>query len=130
LPRSRDPIRVYQCKASQPKTHSGNNDMATIELEVAKRLFARYRVERAGISDVAEMASVCLICGSPHIDPVPGEDGKFVCRNCGFGFSRYACTACDKAIDGRDPNCLKCAACGKRKCTCGSCACPDSCAAS
>jgi methionyl-tRNA synthetase len=99
--------------------------MATIALEVAKQLFARHRTERDGISDIAEMASVCLICGSPHIDAVPGEDGKFVCRNCGFGFARSTCETCGKTVDSRDSKHPKCGDCGKRICVCGRCNCPS-----
>lgn len=91
--------------------------------EVAAKLFLQHRANREGIHRKPEMASVCLICGSAHIDSDPTEPGKLVCRNCGFAFYRYECSSCGSTIDSRDPCNARCTVCRERKCTCGACAC-------
>jgi hypothetical protein len=55
---------------------------------------------------------------------VEGNPYKLVCRNCGFAFHRYECSACGATIDGRDPRNPPCEKCGLRVCTCGACECP------
>lgn len=90
----------------------------------AKKLFEHYRKHRDGIRNKPEMASVCLICGSIHIAPKKGEEGKLYCIDCGFAFFRYPCSTCGKTIDGRDPQNPGCPECGMRVCTCGACNCP------
>ena len=97
---------------------------ATLDRETVKRLFDHYRKQRDGIRNRPEMASICLICGSVHIIPKPGDPYKLVCRDCGFAFYRYSCPACGKTIDGRDPQNRNCEGCGLRLCTCGACGCP------
>lgn len=97
--------------------------MEPFDRDTAKKLFDRYRKNRDGIRNKAEMASICLICGSIHIFPKEGENGKLYCRNCGFAFSRYQCPACGKTVDGRDPKNPACRDCGERVCTCGVCGC-------
>jgi rubrerythrin len=98
--------------------------METLDRETAKRLFDHYYKNREGIRTKPEMAFVCLICGSVHIVPKPGDEHKLVCRDCGFAFFRYACPACGKTIDGRDPKNPACPGeCGLRVCTCGACGC-------
>ena len=91
--------------------------------EEGKRLFKKYRSHREGIRNCPEMASVCLICESVDIAPKPGEELMRYCRNCGFAFYRYTCSACGKTIDGRDPYNPGCPDCGQRVCTCGACGC-------
>jgi rubrerythrin len=100
--------------------------MGQLALEIAKKLFEHHRNRRTGVSEIPEMASVCLICGSNHIDPVNGDSKRLVCRNCGFAFYRYECPTCGKTIDGRDPQHLKCRTCREPQCTCGACGCPPS----
>ncbi|HEY5958251.1 MAG TPA: hypothetical protein VIV60_16920 [Polyangiaceae bacterium] len=94
-----------------------------LDLNLAQGLFTKYRTERTGISDVPEMQYVCLICGSVHIERVSGDQRKWVCRNCGFGFQRYACAACGLVIDSRDPSFAKCTTCNGIACSCGACNC-------
>jgi len=94
-----------------------------LDRELAKQLFAQYRKQRDGIRNRQELASLCLICGSIHIIP-SDEPGMLICRDCRFAFYRYACSACDKTVDGRDPKNPACRECGWRKCTCGACHCP------
>jgi DNA-directed RNA polymerase subunit RPC12/RpoP len=91
---------------------------------MAKQLFDQYRKQRDGIRNRPELASLCLICGSVHIVPKEDEPGMLICRDCRFAFYRYACTACGKTVDGRDPKNLACRECGWRICTCGTCHCP------
>jgi len=98
--------------------------MATIDRDTAKKLFDHYRKQRDGIRNRAELASICLICGSVHIVPKAGEPGMLACRNCGFSWYRYDCPACGKTVDGRDPQNPGCRVCGVRICTCGVCGCP------
>jgi DNA-directed RNA polymerase subunit RPC12/RpoP len=98
--------------------------MEPLDRESARNLFDHYRSRREGIRNKPEMASVCLICGSVHIIPKEGDSHKLVCRDCGFAFFRYECSACGKTVDGRDPLNPACAECGLRVCTCGSCECP------
>jgi len=98
--------------------------MVTLDLNAAKELFDHYRSHRDGIRNKPEMAYVCLICGSPHIIPKDGDNHMLVCRSCGFAFYRYACSACGKTVDGRDPRNKGCRECGLRFCTCGTCGCP------
>jgi hypothetical protein len=100
--------------------------METLDRETAKQLFDKYRRNRDGIRNSPDMASICLICGSIHITPKPGEPGMLACRNCGFSWYRYECTACGKTVDGRDPKNPGCRICGVRICTCGVCGCPNS----
>lgn len=90
----------------------------------AQKLFDHYRKHRDGIRNKPEMATICLICGSVHIEPKPGEPGEYVCRNCGFVFYRSECSACGRVVDGRDPKNPACRGCGARVCTCGVCGCP------
>ncbi|MFZ4857412.1 MAG: hypothetical protein ACOYL3_13545 [Desulfuromonadaceae bacterium] len=97
--------------------------MQTPDRETAKKLFERFRTNRDGIRNSPEMASVCLICGSIHIVPRPGENQKLLCRDCGFAFFRYSCSACGNTVDGRDPLNPACRECGSRICTCGACGC-------
>lgn len=98
--------------------------METIDRETAKQLFTHYQKNRDGIRNKPEMAGICLICGSVHIIPKPGDDHKLLCRACGFAFFRYSCTACGKTVDGRDPKNPACRnECGLRICTCGACGC-------
>jgi hypothetical protein len=97
--------------------------MALVDLALAHELFREYRQNRAGISRKPEMASVCLICGSVHIEPDPRDGRKLVCRNCGFAFYRYRCVSCGSTIDSRDPSNPLCSDCHERKCTCGNCSC-------
>ena len=100
--------------------------MTTIDAATAFALFRMHQGSRAGINRKPEMGSVCLICGSVHIAPDPGNPRKLVCRNCGFAFLRYQCPACANLIDSRDPTNLHCPLCCGRKCTCGNCDCtPD-----
>lgn len=98
-----------------------------VELDrvTAQQLFNHYRQQRDGIRDNPEMASICLICGSVHVGPKNGETGMLVCRNCGFSWYRYECTACGKTVDGRDPLNPACRVCSWRICTCGTCSCPS-----
>ena len=98
--------------------------MEPLDRETGGKLFNHYRKQRDGIRNSPEMASVCLICGSIHIDPKPGDGRMLVCRNCGFAFYRYPCPACGATIDGRDPRNPGCRECGARVCTCGVCDCP------
>lgn len=97
--------------------------MEPLDKDTAKKFFDRYRKQRDGIRNSTEMASICLICGSIQIVPKPGEPGMLACRNCGFSWYRYECTACGKTVDGRDPKNPGCRACGMRICTCGACGC-------
>ena len=99
--------------------------MDTLDKEAANKLFDHYRKQRDGIRNSPEMASLCLICGSVHIVPKPGEAGMLACRNCGFSWYRYECTVCGKTVDGRDPQNPGCRVCGSRICTCGVCGCHD-----
>jgi rubrerythrin len=98
--------------------------METLDRETAKQLYNQYLTHRDGIRNRPEMAWVCLICGSVHIIPKPDDPHKLVCRDCGFAFYRYACPACGRTIDGRDPKNPSCGECGLRVCTCGACGCP------
>lgn len=97
--------------------------MSAIDSATGRELFQRHRRNRAGIAGIPAMGSVCLICGSVHMDVDPANGRRFVCRNCGFAFERYACPSCDSTIDSRDPNDPLCATCHQHRCTCGSCAC-------
>jgi hypothetical protein len=98
--------------------------MEPLERDTAKKLFDHYRNNRDGIRNKPEMATVCLICGSVHIIPKPGDERMLVCRDCGFAFYRYACQVCGETVDGRDPKNPGCrGACGLRTCTCGACGC-------
>lgn len=97
--------------------------MEAPDKDTAKRLFDHYRTHRDGIRNKAEMASICLICGSTHIIPKDGDERMLVCRNCNFAFYRYACRSCGRIIDGRDPANSGCRECGLRMCTCGVCGC-------
>jgi DNA-directed RNA polymerase subunit RPC12/RpoP len=97
--------------------------MLAVDRETAKKLFQRFRTKRDGIRNSPEMASVCLICGSIHIIPKPGDGQKLICRDCGFPFFRYTCSICGKTVDGRDPMNPLCRECGFRVCTCGACGC-------
>jgi hypothetical protein len=98
--------------------------METVDRETGKKLFEHYRKHRDGIRNKPEMASVCLICGSIHINPKAGDDRMLVCLNCGFAFYRYECIACGKTIDGRDSQNPGCRECDLRICACGVCGCP------
>jgi len=100
--------------------------MESPDRETAARLFSKYRKQRDGIRKCPEMASVCLICGSIHIVQKDGEAGMLTCRNCGFSWYRYQCTACGKTVDGRDPQNPGCRVCGMRVCSCGACGCSAS----
>jgi rubrerythrin len=92
--------------------------------ETARKLFGQHRENRDGIRNKPEMAWICLICGSVHIIPKPGDEHKLVCRNCGFAFFRYICPACGKTVDRRDPKNPACPGeCGLRLCSCGACGC-------
>lgn len=86
--------------------------------------FDYYRKHRDRIRTSEETAAICLICGSIHVVPKEGEEGKLYCRNCGFAFYRYACPVCSLKVDGRDPHNPGCRECGWRVCTCGACHCP------
>ena len=97
--------------------------MDTPDRDTAKKLFDHYRRHRDGIRTNPEMASICLICGSIHIIPKAGDAHKLVCRDCGFAFYRYQCSACGRTVDGRDPKNPACGGCGLRICTCGACGC-------
>jgi hypothetical protein len=97
--------------------------MGIIDSTIAQSLFHMHRGDRAGINKKPEMASVCLICGSVHMDADPGDNRRLVCRNCGFAFYRYPCPSCGCAIDSRDPTNLRCPDCRERRCICGSCEC-------
>ena len=97
--------------------------METLDRDMAKKLFDHYRKHRDGIRNKPEMSSVCLICGSIHIVPKAGDAHKLLCRDCGFAFYRYECTACGKTVDGRDPQNPGCHGCYLRVCTCGVCGC-------
>ncbi len=98
-------------------------EVETGEREGAGMLFARYRKNRDGIRNSKEMGSICLICGSMHIVPKPGEPHQLLCRDCGFAFFRYECSVCGNTVDGRDPENPGCESCGRRICGCGSCHC-------
>ena len=97
--------------------------MEPLDRDMAKKLYEQYRKHRDGIRNKPEMATICLICGSIHIIPQAGELNMVVCRDCGFAFYRYECTACGATIDGRDPLNPGCRECGFRICTCGACFC-------
>lgn len=99
--------------------------MEPLDKDMAKKLFEQYRRNRDNIRNSPEMASICLICGSIHIIPSSEDNHQLVCRNCGFAFFRYECSACGNTIDGRDPLNPGCRSCGLRVCTCGVCGCPD-----
>jgi hypothetical protein len=97
--------------------------METGDKHRAKDLQERFRTRRDGIRNNPEMAQVCLICGSVHIVPKEGDPHRLVCRDCGFAFYRYLCSACGTTVDGRDPLNPGCRVCGLRVCTCGACGC-------
>lgn len=97
--------------------------MEPLTRESAKKLFDHFRKQRDGIRNRPEMASVCLICGSIHIELKDGETGKVRCCNCGFSWYRYDCVVCGKTVDGRDPVNPGCRECGWRICSCGACGC-------
>ena len=97
--------------------------MEPLTREAAHVLFVRYRRQRDGIRNSAEMASVCLICESTQVVPKVGAPAMLTCRNCGFSFDRYLCSACGKTVDGRDPRNPLCRKCSGRLCTCGACSC-------
>jgi rubrerythrin len=97
--------------------------MEAPDRDTAKKLLDHYRAHRDGIRNKPELAWVCLICGSVHIVPKPGDEHKLLCRDCGFAFYRYACPDCGKTIDGRDPQNPNCEKCELRVCTCGVCDC-------
>jgi len=100
--------------------------MVTIDTVLGMALFQLHKGDRAGINRKPEMESVCLICGSIHMDTDPADPRKRVCRNCGFAFFRYPCPACAQIIDSRDPGNPHCPACHGRTCVCGRCGCrPD-----
>jgi len=101
----------------------GGHFMELLDRNRAKKLFDHYRNQRDGIRNSPEMASICLICGSIHIIPKPGDNQKLLCRDCGFAFFRYTCPACGITVDGRDPLNPACRECGSRVCTCGVCGC-------
>lgn len=92
----------------------------------AQKLFDHYRKHRDGIRNRPEMSMICLICGSVHIIPKPGDSHRLVCRDCGFPFFRYDCPSCGLTVDGRDPRNPACRECGLRICTCGACGCNGS----
>jgi hypothetical protein len=96
-----------------------------IDATIGQALFRLHRRDRAGINRKPEMASVCLICGSVHIDADPTDGRKLVCRNCGFVFTRYSCAVCGATVDSRDPGNPMCRICRAWKCLCGRCACPE-----
>jgi DNA-directed RNA polymerase subunit RPC12/RpoP len=98
--------------------------MEPLDKETANKLFAHYRKQRDGIRKKPELAQLCLICGSVNIGPKAGEPGVLACRNCGFSWYRYECSACGKTVDGRDPLNPACRQCGWRICTCSTCFCP------
>ena len=97
--------------------------MTPPDRDTVKKLYEQYRKHRDWIRNKPEMATICLICGSIHIVPQAGEMNMVVCRDCGFAFYRYECTACGATIDGRDPLNPGCRECGFRICTCGACFC-------
>ena len=97
--------------------------METVDRDTGKKLFEHYRKHRDGIRNKPEMASVCLICGSIHVNPKTGDSHMLVCLNCGYAFYRYECSACGKIVDGRDPQNPGCEVCGLRICACGVCGC-------
>ena len=97
--------------------------MEALDKDTAKKLYKHYRQNRDGIRNSPEMASICLICESIHIDPVEGVPHKYICRNCRFKFIRYQCSACGGTVDSRDPQNPPCEECGLRICTCGACGC-------
>jgi len=97
--------------------------MVVMDASTGLALFRLHKGDRKGINRKPEMGSVCLICGSIHIEADPGDTRKLVCRNCGFGFYRYACPACASTVDSRDPSNRPCKDCGRPTCTCGGCAC-------
>jgi len=99
--------------------------MEQLDSARAKELFERYRTKRDGIRNHPELAGVCLICGSSHVGPQPGDPYRMVCLSCGFAFIRYRCPACGETVDGRDPANPACRDCGLRHCTCGACGCPS-----
>jgi DNA-directed RNA polymerase subunit RPC12/RpoP len=90
--------------------------------EEAKLLCRRFRSNRSGIRSSVQMASVCLICGSIHVESIAGSvPPAMKCRNCGFEFIRYNCRNCGATVDGRDPGNPACRECGWRVCTCTAC---------
>ena len=97
--------------------------MELLDKDTAQKLFKKYRTQRDGIRTRPELASLCLICGSVHVERKPGEPDKRVCRNCGFSWYRYDCHVCGSTVDGRDPKNPLCHECATRVCTCGSCRC-------
>lgn len=99
--------------------------MGPLDRATANKLFDHYRKHRDGIRNKPEMATICLICGSIHIIPQNGNQHKLFCRDCGFAFFRYECSACGKTVDGRDPHNPACHECGLRICTCGACGCAE-----
>jgi DNA-directed RNA polymerase subunit RPC12/RpoP len=97
--------------------------MSMIDVALGNELFRLHKGDRTGINRKPEMAHVCLICGSIHID-VDAKDGrKLVCRNCGHAFYRYACPSCGQTVDNRDPANPPCPACRSPRCVCGGCGC-------
>lgn len=99
--------------------------MSSTTMEQAHKLYEYYRKQRDGIRKNEAMATICIICGSVHVVAKEDEEGKWYCRNCGVAFYRYACPACGKTVDGRDPQNPYCHECGMRICTCGACHCPQ-----
>ncbi len=97
--------------------------MVAVDPATGVAMFRLHRGNRNGINRKPEMASVCLICGSIHVEADSGDGRKLVCRNCGFAFYRYDCSVCSSTVDSRDPSNRPCDECGKPKCTCGSCGC-------
>jgi hypothetical protein len=97
--------------------------MTAIDSATGLELFRRHRRNRIGIAGIPAMGSVCLICGSIHVDADPSDGRRLVCRNCGFAFERYACPWCDGTVDSRDPGNAPCSVCHRHRCSCGACAC-------
>lgn len=99
--------------------------MISLDAAAGMVLFRLHKGNRVGISRKPEMASVCLICGSVHIDVDPADGRRHVCKNCGFAFYRYSCPSCGSAIDSRDPENPLCSTCRERRCSCGACLCRE-----
>jgi hypothetical protein len=97
--------------------------METPDRSAARKLWDQYRKKREGIRNSPEAATICLICGSTHVQRKIGSPLQMVCANCGFYFYRYDCPDCGLTVDGRDPLNPECHECGQRVCTCGSCGC-------
>jgi hypothetical protein len=121
-------VRSAQALAEQKQQLQADKTRQREAAAAARRnrpaLIAQYKSDPAGLRNITTLTDVCLRCGSEQVRcSSTNIPYMLVCPECSTQWTVSSCWSCTKGqLDSRDPENVRCKACGWLKCTeCGAC---------